>query len=69
MLVYERTLLEAYDKTEEILEGMDSVFMKTALMPYRRGISAERQAEELIELIEKKKRLIKLHHDITEALD
>ncbi len=69
MFAYERTLLEAYDKIGNVLEGMDSVFMKTALAPYRRGLTAEAQAEQLIALIEKKKKLVTLYYDITEALD
>ena len=69
MFVYERTLLEGYDKTQEVIEGIDSVFLKTALTPYRRGLSALNQAEELIAMIEKKQRLIDLYYDIKESLD
>ena len=68
MRVYEKATLEAFCKTEEVLEGMDSVFMKRAFKPYDRGKTAERQAEELIAIIEKKKKLISFYLDVKKAL-
>lgn len=68
MHVYERSALEAYEKTEEVLHGMDEVFFKKALKPYSKGKTALAQAEELITLIDKKQKLIAFYYDIKEAL-
>ena len=69
MHVYERSALDAYEKTEEVLHGMDEVFFKKALKPYSKGKTALAQAEELITLIDKKRKLIAFYYDIKEALD
>lgn len=69
MLAYEKTMLEVYVKTKNIIDLADAAFMKKALTPYRRGMTALAQAEELIGMIEKKNKLIRLYSDITVALN
>ena len=68
MLIYAKTALEGYTKVEEVIEGMDAVFIKRALAT-RCGGDALKQAEELIELIEKKKRLIRFYDDIRSSVE
>lgn len=68
MLIYAKTALEGYTKVEEVIEGMDAVFIKRALAT-RCGGDALKQSEELIELIEKKKRLIRFFDDIRSSVE
>lgn len=67
-MIYAKTALEGYTKVEDVIEIMDESFLKKAIVPYGRYKTAEKQAEELIGLIEKKKRLIAFYSDITTAV-
>ena len=68
-MIYEKTALEGYTKIGEIIEWMDEAFLKRASAPYVKGQTAQKQAERLIDLIEKKKRLIDFYYDIKEATE
>ena len=67
-MIYAKTALTGYTKVEDVIEIMDESFLRKAIIPYGRYKSAEKQAEELIDLIEKKKRLIAFYSDITTAV-
>lgn len=69
MLAYEKTMLKVYVKTQNIIDLADAAFMKKALTPYRRGMTALAQAEELIGMLEKKRKLVRLYSDISVALN
>lgn len=68
-MIYAKTALTGYTKVEDVIEIMDEAFLRKAIVPYGRYKSAEKQAEELIDLIEKKKRLIAFYSDITTAVN
>ena len=53
-MIYAKTALTGYTKVEDVIEIMDDSFLRKAIIPYGRYKSAEKQAEELIVLIEKK---------------
>ena len=67
-MIYAKTALTGYTKVEDVIEIMDESFLRKAIVPYGRYKSAEKKAEELIDLIEKKKRLIAFYSDITTAV-
>lgn len=69
MYVYEKSALDAFEKIKEVSDGMDEVFLRKALKPYSKGKTALAQAEELITLIDKKRKLIAFYYDIKEAVE
>lgn len=68
MFIEQKALLRSLDEMSGIIESMDRRFMLKALGSFSCRLPAEMQAEKLIELTERKKRLLVLRLDVYDAL-
>lgn len=68
MFIEQKALLRSLDEISGIIESMDRRFMLKALGSFSCRLPAEMQAEKLIELTERKKRLLVLRLDVYDAL-
>lgn len=68
MFVEQKALLRSLDETSGIIESMDKRFMFRALGSFSCRLPAEVQAERMIGLIERKKKLLILRLNVYEAL-
>ncbi len=68
MFIEQKALLRSLDEMSGIIESMDRRFMLKALGSFSCRLPAEAQAEKLIELTERKKRLLVLRLDVYDAL-
>lgn len=68
MFIEQKALLRSLEEMSGIIESMDRRFMLKALGSFSCRLPAEAQAERLIELTERKKRLLLLRLNVCEAL-
>lgn len=69
MFIEQKALLRSLEEMSGIIESMDRRFMLKALGSFSCRLPAEVQAERLIELTERKKKLLILRLDVFEALN
>ncbi len=68
MFIEQKALLKSLEEISGIIESMDRRFMLKAIGSFSCRLPAEQQASRLIELTERKKRLLILRLDVYEAL-